>query len=166
MHNLARPPSTTPLCTRCRGTVLKDPFVGILLTNIEAAGGISSSWKLQDFCINNPETYGCAGSENRRYFQKRTDRLKNFEDYAFESCPFYPVSVILPPSARYIVYGSLALESCPRKLSPYRPLSLCFSSWNAMLAPPLLSCPIVKNSGFAVMFVATPRVSCWTWIRM
>ena len=40
------------------------------------------------------------------------------EAYDFESCPFYPVSVILPLSAKYVVDGSLALESCPRKLSP------------------------------------------------
>ena len=85
--HLTRPPSTPPLPPRRRGTttednqsekaVLKDPLVGKLLTDIEAAGGIASSWKLQDLCNNNPESYGRPGSERRRHFQKITDRLKN-----------------------------------------------------------------------------------------
>jgi hypothetical protein len=74
--HLTRPPSTPPLRTRRSGTtieddqsetaVLKDPLVGKLLTDIEAAGGIALSWKSQGLCHNNPETY----------FQKITDRLK------------------------------------------------------------------------------------------
>ena len=91
--DLTRPPSTPPLPTRHRGTttednqsekaVLTDPLVGILLTDIEAAGGIASSWKLQDLCNNNPESYGRPGSERRRHFQKITDQLKNLsrEEY-------------------------------------------------------------------------------------
>ena len=83
--NLIRPPSTPPRPPpRRRGTtednqsetVLKEPIVGTLLTDIEAAGGIDASWKLQDLCNTNPAVYGFPGSDTRRYFQRITYRLK------------------------------------------------------------------------------------------
>ena len=58
-------------------TVLKEPLVGQLLTDIEAAGGIDSSWKLQDLYNTNPTVYGFPGSNIRHYFQRITNRLKH-----------------------------------------------------------------------------------------
>jgi hypothetical protein len=55
---------------------LKDPIVGTLLTDIEAAGGIDASWKLQDLCNTNPAVYGFPGSDTRRYFQRINYRLQ------------------------------------------------------------------------------------------
>jgi hypothetical protein len=47
-----------------------------LLIDIEAAGGIEASWKLQDLCHTNPAVYGFPGSKTRRYFQRITYRLQ------------------------------------------------------------------------------------------
>ena len=83
--NLIRPPSTPPRPPPRRRvttednqseTLLQEPLVGTLLTDIEAAGGIDASWKLQDLCNTNPAVYGFPGSDTRRYFQRITYRLK------------------------------------------------------------------------------------------
>ena len=83
--NLIRPPSTPPRPPPRRRvttednqseTVLKEPLVGTLLTDIEAAGGIDASWKLQDLCNTNPAVYDFPGSDTRRYFQRITYQLK------------------------------------------------------------------------------------------
>ena len=83
---LVRTPSTPPRpLPRRRATtddnqsetVLKGPLVGQLLTDIKAAGGIDSSWKLQDLCNTNPAVYGFPGSNTWRYFQRITNRLKH-----------------------------------------------------------------------------------------
>jgi hypothetical protein len=83
--SLVRPPSTPPRPSPRRRvttednqseTVLKDPIVGTLLTDIEAAGGIEASWKFQDLCNTNPAVYGFPGSDTRRYFQRINYRLQ------------------------------------------------------------------------------------------
>ena len=82
---LVRPPSTPPRPSPRRRatsedhqseTVLKDPIVGSLLTDIEEAGGIGASWKFQDLCNSNPAVYGFPGSSTRRYFQRINYRLQ------------------------------------------------------------------------------------------